>query len=105
MRPESLRFLAAGESDPSGALAGRVAKRRYGGPLTYYRVELEHGLENGPEHHEGDGRLEVEVLADAGAAAEGDRVRVAPAGAGAPPLRAFPAARPADAPPPPREPA
>jgi ABC-type Fe3+/spermidine/putrescine transport system ATPase subunit len=104
MRPESLRFLAGGETDPSGALAGRVAKRRYGGPLTYYRVEVDHGLEPG----EGGGRLEVEVLAGAGDAAEGDRVRIAPAGparAGAPPLRAFPAAAPADAPPSPREPA
>lgn len=83
-RPESLRFVQADDAASAasgGALAGRVVVRRYGGPLTYYRLVPE-----------ADPAREVEVLASAAAAEVGDRVRVAPAGGAAPPLRAFPAA-------------
>ena len=76
VRPESLRFVEAGDRTAAGrALRGTVVGRRYGGPLTYYRVELE----DGPE---------LEVLAPfeegARAAEEGERVAVAPGG-GPPP--------------------
>jgi ABC-type Fe3+/spermidine/putrescine transport system ATPase subunit len=89
VRPESLGF--AEEGSP-GALAGRVVERRYAGPVTYYRVELD----TGPA---------VEVLAaerllaaaggdgDGRAAAVGQRVWVAPrpGAAAGPSPRAFPA--------------
>jgi hypothetical protein len=42
-----------------------VIERRYAGPVTYYQVALAGGLE-------------IEVLAPAGAAAEGDAVAIAP---------------------------
>jgi ABC-type Fe3+/spermidine/putrescine transport system ATPase subunit len=82
VRPESLRLLPAGE-EAAGALAGRVAVRRFGGPLTYYRVALD------PERGSGGRPPEVEVLAPAGNAAPGQAVRVGPRPDG-PPLRAFP---------------
>jgi hypothetical protein len=82
VRPESLRLLPAGEA-AAGALAGRVAVRRFGGPLTYYRVALD------PETGSGGRPPEVEVLAPAGDAAPGDAVLVGPRPDG-PPLRAFP---------------
>ena len=66
VRPEALALVPAGTA---GALAGRVAERRYAGPVTYYQVELT-----------GAG-LEIEVAAGAGAAAPGDEVAVAPAAA------------------------
>jgi iron(III) transport system ATP-binding protein len=66
VRPEALALVPAGTP---GALAGRVAERRYAGPVTYYQVELT-----------GAG-LEIEVAAGAGAAAPGDEVAVAPAAA------------------------
>jgi iron(III) transport system ATP-binding protein len=66
VRPEALALVPAGTA---GALAGRVAERRYAGPVTYYQVELT-----------GTG-LEIEVAAGAGAAAPGDEVAVAPAAA------------------------
>jgi len=85
VRPECLRFLAAGET-AAGALSGRVTVRRYGGPTTYYRVAL--GPE-APEGGAGEPPVEVEVLAPAGAARVGDAVRVAPRDDGPPPW-AFP---------------
>ncbi len=88
-RPESLRLVreaappdgpADGPADsPTDGLAGRVVSRRYGGPVTYYRVALDEAAGAAPE---------IEVLAAAGAAAEGDAVRVAPAPDG-PPARVF----------------
>ncbi len=72
VRPEALRLVDGGSPD---ALSGRVVGRRYGGPVTYYRVALGPGVE-------------VEVLAAADAARVGDRVAVAPGG-DAPPPRAF----------------
>jgi ABC-type Fe3+/spermidine/putrescine transport system ATPase subunit len=69
VRPESLAFRP--EGDP-GALAGRVAERRYAGAVTFYEVELAAGGE-------------VEVLAPSDAAAEGQAVRVAPLPGGLPP--------------------
>jgi hypothetical protein len=59
---------AGGADAPSGALAGRVVSRRYGGPITYYRVAVDSPGVEIP--------LEIEVLAPSGAAAEGDSVRV-----------------------------
>jgi ABC-type Fe3+/spermidine/putrescine transport system ATPase subunit len=67
VRPESLAFTDADRN----ALAGRVVERRYAGSSTFYAVELAVGRE-------------VEVLAPANAAAEGDPVRVAPAAGGLP---------------------
>ena len=87
VRPESLRFLPAGES-AAGALPGRVLIRRYGGPLTYYRVAL--GPEP-PEEGAGGRTPEVEVLAPGGTARVGDAVRIAPREDGPPP-RVFPPA-------------
>jgi len=84
VRPESLRLLPRGEA-AAGALPGRVAVRRYGGPLTYYRVVLDGGAEAG------EGVRVIVVLAPAGAAAGGEAVLVAPRADGPPP-RAFPAA-------------
>ncbi|MCB1033626.1 MAG: ABC transporter ATP-binding protein [Acidobacteria bacterium] len=83
LRPESLRFTEAGTE---GSLPGEVLERHYRGPLTYYRVRLE------GKDPETDGRLEVEVLAAAGAAGIGDRlgVTVSPAG---PAPRIFPLLR------------
>ncbi|HSL83598.1 MAG TPA: hypothetical protein VLF66_12560, partial [Thermoanaerobaculia bacterium] len=81
-RPESLRLVPRGEA-VTGALPGRVAVRRYGGPLTYYRVVLDPGAEAE------ESPREVEVLGPAGAAADGDAVLVAPRADGPPP-RAFP---------------
>lgn len=81
VRPESLRLVPEGEgsrpSEDAGALAGRVVGRRYGGPVTYYRVAVPaDGRGDAPE-----GAVEVEVLSDAlsGAevAEEGEPVRVA----------------------------
>ena len=72
IRPESLAFISG--SDPR-SLAGRVAERRYAGPVTYYQVALSAGGE-------------VEVLAPSGAATVGDAARVAPA-AGGPAPRIF----------------
>jgi iron(III) transport system ATP-binding protein len=65
VRPEALALVPAGTA---GALAGRVAERRYAGSATFYQVELP-----------GTG-LEIEVAAGAGAAPPGDEVAVAPAG-------------------------
>ena len=86
VRPESLRLErreGSGGSAPSegGGLPGRVVVRRYGGPLTYYRVALDAPA---------SGDREIEVLAGAGAAAEADAVRVLPRPDG-PPARVFPA--------------
>ncbi|HYG64386.1 MAG TPA: ABC transporter ATP-binding protein [Thermoanaerobaculia bacterium] len=66
VRPESLRFASPGTA---GALPGKVAERRYAGPVTYFVVALESGRE-------------VEVMAAPDAAAPGDAVAVAPGGAG-----------------------
>jgi ABC-type Fe3+/spermidine/putrescine transport system ATPase subunit len=63
VRPEALALVPAGTA---GALAGRVAERRYAGSVTYYLVELP-----------GTG-IEIEVAAGATAAAPGDEVAVAP---------------------------
>jgi len=68
VRPESLAFSSEGDRN---ALVGRVVERRYAGSMTFYAVDLAIGPE-------------VEVLASAGAAAEGDTVRVAPAPGGLP---------------------
>jgi ABC-type Fe3+/spermidine/putrescine transport system ATPase subunit len=65
VRPEALALVAAGSP---GALAGRVAERRYAGSTTYYQVELP-----------SPAGLEIEVAAGAGAASPGDEVGVAPA--------------------------
>jgi ABC-type Fe3+/spermidine/putrescine transport system ATPase subunit len=89
VRPESLRLLPAGTA-VAGSVAGRVAARRYGGPLTYYRVALEEAEGTGPGEPGGGRPLEVEVLAAADAAREGDAVAVVPEPSG-PPLRVFPA--------------
>jgi ABC-type Fe3+/spermidine/putrescine transport system ATPase subunit len=89
VRPESLRLLPAGAA-VVGSVAGRVAARRYGGPLTYYRVALEEAEGTGPGEAGGGRPLEVEVLAGADAARDGDAVAVAPEPSG-PPLRVFPA--------------
>jgi ABC-type Fe3+/spermidine/putrescine transport system ATPase subunit len=68
VRPEAL-VLAAPRPD---GLAGRVVERRYAGRTAYYRVATAAG--------------EVEVLAAAGAAKEGDAVVVAPGHTGPLPL-------------------
>jgi ABC-type Fe3+/spermidine/putrescine transport system ATPase subunit len=92
VRPEALRLeRAAGAADSPGGgladvLAGRVVARRYGGPVTYYRVAVD---EPG-----GEAPVEVEVLAPSGAAAEGDAVRVFQLAQG-PPARVFSRAPPA----------
>jgi ABC-type Fe3+/spermidine/putrescine transport system ATPase subunit len=68
VRPEALALVAAGTP---GALAGRVAERRYAGPATYYEVDVELA----------GATLEIEVLVPAGnvaAAAVGEAVAVAP---------------------------
>ncbi len=67
VRPESLALVPAATP---GALAGRVVERRFGGPFTAYHVIVEAA---GSE-------VEIEVLGDAGAAAPGDTVSVAPLG-------------------------
>ncbi|HEX2164645.1 MAG TPA: ABC transporter ATP-binding protein, partial [Thermoanaerobaculia bacterium] len=84
VRPEALAF--AGEGGHA-ALPGRVAERRYAGPTTYYRIELD-----------GGGSVEVLVAereltqGGGGAAARIDeRVAVAPSPGGGPAPRAFPA--------------
>jgi ABC-type Fe3+/spermidine/putrescine transport system ATPase subunit len=64
VRPEALALVPP---DTAGALAGRVAERRYAGPVTYYQVELP-----------GSG-IEVEVASGAAAASPGDMVAFAPA--------------------------
>jgi len=92
---------------PEGSLVGRVVGRRYGGPVTYYQVEVgpEAGSDPGSGSREGAG-FEVEVLAGRAAAEEGDRVRIGlrardaapgrndgsggPGGDGAPAARAVP---------------
>jgi ABC-type Fe3+/spermidine/putrescine transport system ATPase subunit len=89
VRPESLRLLPAGTA-VVGSVAGRVAARRYGGPLTYYRVALGEEGAAAPGEPGGGRPLEVEVLAAADAAREGDAVAVVPEPSG-PPLRVFPA--------------
>ncbi len=83
VRPEALMLAGAGagNDDPASAVEGTVADRRYAGPLTYPTVALAGGAE-------------VEVLAPGAAACRaGDRVRVAPSGAGPAP-RIFPRAAP-----------
>jgi ABC-type Fe3+/spermidine/putrescine transport system ATPase subunit len=84
VRPESLGF--AGDGENRDALAGRVAERRYAGPTTYYRVDLDAGAT-------------VEVLVaerelagggGASAARVGERVRVTPVPSAGPVPRAFP---------------
>jgi ABC-type Fe3+/spermidine/putrescine transport system ATPase subunit len=81
VRPEALAFVAAGAE---GALPGRVAGRRYAGPVTLYRVELEVG-------HDVEVAVAERGIAAGGtaAAAAGDRVHVAPRPEGPAP-RAFP---------------
>jgi len=66
VRPEALTFGG------HGGLAGRVTERRYAGAATFYQVALPSGAE-------------LEVLAPAKAALEGETVRVAPASGGPPP--------------------
>ncbi len=83
MRPEALAFVAAGAE---GALAGRVAGRRYAGPATLYRVALDAGLE--VEVAVAERRL---AAGNEPAAREGDAVHIAPRQEGPAP-RAFPAA-------------
>ncbi|MGD2115590.1 MAG: ABC transporter ATP-binding protein [Acidobacteriota bacterium] len=56
VRPESLRLAPEGGGD---TLTGRVIGRRYGGPVTYYQVEVPF------EAGEPGRSVEVEVLADA----------------------------------------
>jgi|HubBroStandDraft_3_1064219.scaffolds.fasta_scaffold02617_3 iron(III) transport system ATP-binding protein len=73
LRPESLRLVPPGTPD---SLSGRVAERRFAGPLTYYLVALDAPAEPGTS------LAEVEVLAGARAAAVGDQVAVAPGGGG-----------------------
>ena len=72
VRPDALVLSASPRPD---GLAGRVVERRYAGRSAYYRVAT--------------GAGEVEVLAAADAARDGDAVIVAPGPAGPPPL-AFP---------------
>jgi len=60
VRPEALALTSRGTP---GTLEGQVIERRYAGPVSYYLVETAPGTE-------------VEVLAAADAAAEGDRVAV-----------------------------
>ncbi|MDY7092478.1 MAG: ABC transporter ATP-binding protein [Acidobacteriota bacterium] len=68
VRPESLAFAEPGAP---GALAGRIMGRRFNGPVTYYEVRL-----GDPQGEAGEAGQELEVLADAGAAQEGDTVAV-----------------------------
>jgi ABC-type Fe3+/spermidine/putrescine transport system ATPase subunit len=86
VRPESLRLVrTAGAADaPGGGLAGRVVTRRYGGPVTYYRVAIDAPAGGDPA----DGPVEIEVLAPSTAATEGDAVRVFQLAQG-PPARVF----------------
>ena len=78
-RSKSCRAAESGAAAPrgfEGSLPGRVVERRYAGQGTYYTVGL-------------DGGAELEVLAEAHAAAAGEPVRVGPrAGASLP--RIFP---------------
>ena len=69
VRPEALMLAAAPRPD---GLAGRVVERRYAGRTAWYRVATAAG--------------EVEVLAAAGAAKDGDAVVVAPGPSGPLPL-------------------
>ncbi|MEM7480449.1 MAG: ABC transporter ATP-binding protein [Acidobacteriota bacterium] len=72
VRPESLALssMPSSSADPAeSTLAGEVVDRKFMGPLTYYRVALERG---GSEA----ARPELEVLAPADAAKQGDAVRV-----------------------------
>ncbi len=62
LRPEGLALVAAGTA---GAVAGRVASRRYAGAQTFYAVTL-------------DGGVEVEVAGGPDDAREGEAVAVAP---------------------------
>jgi ABC-type Fe3+/spermidine/putrescine transport system ATPase subunit len=71
-RPESLRLGAEGD----GRVRGVVISRRFIGPTAHFTVRT-------------DGGAVVEVAALAGAAREGDRVGIEPAGTG---LHLFPAA-------------
>jgi putative spermidine/putrescine transport system ATP-binding protein len=80
VRPEDLELRRA---PAEGGLAGRVGDRRFAGALTYYRVALESGEE-------------VEVVAGADSAREGESVAVRPA-PGRPAPRVFRGGR-ADAP-------
>jgi len=77
-RPEGLVFASA---DAPNAVAGRVAERRYGAPSATFTIELD-----------GGSNTEIEVLAAADAAQEGDRVGVSPM-AEAPLPRVFPISR------------
>lgn len=70
VRPETLALVPPGSAE---ALPGRVVERRYAGPVSYHTVELAPAS--------GASR-EVEVLASADAASEGDRVAVAVRGDG-----------------------
>ncbi len=90
VRPESLSLLPADRA-AAGALPGRVVIRRYGGPLTYFRVALDprRAGEDPEEPAEAGRPPELEVLAPAEAARDGDAVRVAVRSEGPPP-RAFP---------------
>jgi ABC-type Fe3+/spermidine/putrescine transport system ATPase subunit len=63
-RPEGLGFASA---DSPNVVAGRVAERRYGAPSATFTIELD-----------GGSGTEIEVLATANAAQEGDRVGVLP---------------------------
>jgi len=75
VRPETFAFVRPGTP---GAFQGRVIERRYAGPVSYYLVTVA-------------GAREMEVLASADAAREGDRVTVALRGDGPTP-RIFQAA-------------
>ncbi len=77
-RPENLIF---GSLEAPNTLTGRVAERRYGAPSATFTIELD-----------GGSGTEIEVLAAANAAEEGDRVGVAPR-AEAPLPRVFPVQR------------
>lgn len=70
VRPESLAFVPPGGTD---AVAGRVVERRYAGPVSYYLVEV--ALDSRETR-------DLEVLAAADAASEGDSVSVALRGDG-----------------------
>jgi putative spermidine/putrescine transport system ATP-binding protein len=77
VRPEGLAFRPAPDAaNKASTLAGRVAERRYAGPVSYYQVALGGFGANGGE---------IEVLAPSDAAAVGDAVRVALAPGAAPP--------------------
>jgi ABC-type Fe3+/spermidine/putrescine transport system ATPase subunit len=81
VRPETLAFVPPGSD---GALPGRVAERRYAGPVSYYAVELS-PTAGSEVPEETVVEVVVEVLAAADAASEGDRVTVAIRGDGPPP--------------------